>query len=398
MGKEVLIAMKKKSVVLITDVPTPYRNHLFSQLELEFQNYGLELVVWYMSKAVSNRNWFFDTKLLTYKHEFFKSSEIQYNNYILHLNFRVIFKLFSIRHNVNLLILGGSWNAPVAVLTLLFRKIVGINKMLFWAEANRHSQSISAKPVLWFRNFLVRSVDGFICPGEVAIDTISNDWGFAGKRFFSLPNIVDEKKIPYSHKTSAESKSNLADIPNWLGYRRRFVITARLFERDKGVVNFLTMIKEIIKRDTIIVILGDGPDRNLVENFISSNSLTNIVCVGWVDEKVVLNWYSEFDAFILPSFRDPYPLSAIEALWCGLPLLLSQRCGNFVDVVSENVNGFSFDPCNSFDVVGKFTLIQDLTDEEIELMGKKSRELAFARFSSDKIVRQFVEQTVSFLE
>lgn len=44
----------------------------------------------------------------------------------------------------------------------------------------------------------------------------------------------------------------------------------------------------------------------------------------------------------MPSLSDPNPLTCIEALWSGLPLLVSNHVGNYPEVVKEDKNGFVF--------------------------------------------------------
>ena len=105
-----------KSIILITDVPTPYRIHLFNLLAMEFSKRGFELVVWYFARTVSNRNWVIDEGSIKHRYEVFKSREIRYNNYILHFNVSIIFKLYAVKDGLALLLVGASWNSPANVL------------------------------------------------------------------------------------------------------------------------------------------------------------------------------------------------------------------------------------------------------------------------------------------
>ena len=52
-------------------------------------------------------------------------------------------------------------------------------------------------------------------------------------------------------------------------------------------------------------------------------------------------------AFILASTTDQWGLVVNEAMACGLPVLVSNRCGCAVDLVRDADTGFTFDPFNT---------------------------------------------------
>ena len=49
------------------------------------------------------------------------------------------------------------------------------------------------------------------------------------------------------------------------------------------------------------------------------------------------------DLFVFPSYHEGLPVSALEAMACGLPLVCSKIRGN-VDIVKDGENGYLFDP------------------------------------------------------
>jgi UDP-glucose:(heptosyl)LPS alpha-1,3-glucosyltransferase len=56
-----------------------------------------------------------------------------------------------------------------------------------------------------------------------------------------------------------------------------------------------------------------------------------------------LPWYSAADALMLPTLYDPFANVALEALACGLPIIVSNACGA-MDVVEPGVNGWIVAP------------------------------------------------------
>lgn len=92
--------------------------------------------------------------------------------------------------------------------------------------------------------------------------------------------------------------------------------------------------------------------------------------------------YAAADLFVLPSLRDPSPLSAVEALAAGLPLLLSDKAGN-VDEVLTPGNGWRFSPERPIEMRSLLKSILRLTRSELAAMGEVSRSKYVDEFDSD---------------
>lgn len=86
---------------------------------------------------------------------------------------------------------------------------------------------------------------------------------------------------------------------------------------------------------------GDGELRNDIEK-ISKNSNIDVSILNYLSQEEVAQLYCVVDFFLMPSLSDPNPLTCIEALWSGLPLLVSNHVGNYPEVVKEDKNGFVF--------------------------------------------------------
>ena len=112
-----------------------------------------------------------------------------------------------------------------------------------------------------------------------------------------------------------------------------------------------------------LVIVGDGPERSMLEARIRSLSLERLVRLpGFRQYNSLPAIYSGARAFILPSAFEPWGLVVNEAMAAGLPVLVSNRCGCAPNLVRDGVNGFTFDP---HDQQGLARLLGELARDEL---------------------------------
>ena len=84
---------------------------------------------------------------------------------------------------------------------------------------------------------------------------------------------------------------------------------------DKGIVEFAQAAEQLGGRATFVWIGPDDPEK---KDAIS----TQLSHVRFLDfSPVMQEWYSAFDIFVLPSFREGLPKSAMEASAIGLPIV-----------------------------------------------------------------------------
>jgi glycosyltransferase involved in cell wall biosynthesis len=88
--------------------------------------------------------------------------------------------------------------------------------------------------------------------------------------------------------------------------------------------------------------VGDGPDREAVELRARELGIVrDSLFLGYQDD--VAPYYAAFDALILPSANEGTPVSAIESLAGGRPVVAT-AVGGVPDVVRDGVDGFLVQP------------------------------------------------------
>jgi N-acetyl-alpha-D-glucosaminyl L-malate synthase BshA len=151
-------------------------------------------------------------------------------------------------------------------------------------------------------------------------------------------------------------KNNIEVIPNFIClkeykldnndfYKKRFapnnekvICHVSNFRKVKRIEDVIIAFEGISKEmDVKLLLVGDGPERARLEQ-ISRNSKfsKNIFFLGSLKStKEVLNIS---DLFILPSSKESFGLSALEAMACGVPVIASDS-GGIPEVISHGKSG-----------------------------------------------------------
>jgi N-acetyl-alpha-D-glucosaminyl L-malate synthase BshA len=159
----------------------------------------------------------------------------------------------------------------------------------------------------------------------------------------------------------------------------------RAVKRVRDVVRIFARIRESIP--SVLVMVGDGPDRRDAEEEAQELGVEHDVqFLGRIDAVAPL--LASADLFLLPSDRESFGLSALEALAVGVPVVGS-RAGGLPEVVREGETGVL---CAVGDVAGMARAATDILSDERRWaeMSRRAADDARARFSPDGIVNQYV--------
>ncbi len=206
--------------------------------------------------------------------------------------------------------------------------------------------------------YFINNVDCLICL-SVQWKTFFTE-NFNPKRIEIIANIID---YPVVYKSIPKEKEL---VFLFLGY----------IHKQKGIFDLLELIadnKEKYSGKIKIVIGGNGEVEKL-RRLITENQLSPIVeFVGWVTKDEKANWLKKTDVYILPSYYEGLPISILEAMSYGHPII-STNVGGIPEIVKTNKNGILITP-------GNFNEIEEAIDffvnkpEQIKVFGQVSKQL-----------------------
>ena len=133
--------------------------------------------------------------------------------------------------------------------------------------------------------------------------------------------------------------------------------------KNKGIYKAIELFKILkkIKPNIEFKIAGIGPDYDKVYETIKS--LKDIEMLGFVDGNDKSNLFQSSDIYLFPSEHEGMPISVLEAMYFGLPILTT-KVGALNDFFEEGIMGFSSDFDNYIEVM-KERLIQLVSERQL---------------------------------
>lgn len=222
------------------------------------------------------------------------------------------------------------------------------------------------------RGFLHHFVHGAFCGGKshrrylVAL-------GMAENRIWEKYDVVDNDYFSSATAkilaSAAEAREALALPSNYFLYVGRFAPEKNLFR----LLQAYRAYRDANPDGWRLVLVGDGPQRQQLADVASGLVLTDLVWPGFKQIGELPPYYALASAFILPSAVEPWGLVTNEAMACGLPVLVSNRCGCAADLLVQGHNGYSFDPYDVNQITLSMLKVSSLDEGTRRRMGNSSR-------------------------
>jgi len=136
------------------------------------------------------------------------------------------------------------------------------------------------------------------------------------------------------------------------------------------------------------LILGGEADKDIREILSREKKQLsrNMQLLGYVENLVSI--YNRNDVFIAASVSDNGPSTLLEAMACGVPVIVSKNCG-LSELIEHGREGFIYDPLD-IKTLRKYIIWFINNKNKIPEMGEKAREKAM-HFKLDDYVPQFFE-------
>lgn len=205
------------------------------------------------------------------------------------------------------------------------------------------------------------------------IIVLSRSWFDYFSRYLPAEKLEVVYNPSSTYDGSITRKSNIKPVLLFMGR----------YGQRKGTNDLLKAARMLEPGSFLLKMYGDG-EVDEVRSFVENNGLTDSVEVnGWVDHGGVSGVYDSADILVLPSYAEGLPMSVLEAMGRGLPVV-STGVGGIPEAVLDCDNGYIVAPGDIVKLSERLSLL--IKDRELrERMGKRSLQLAGERFSAESI-------------
>ena len=152
----------------------------------------------------------------------------------------------------------------------------------------------------------------------------------------------------------------------------KMIISIGELDDNKNHIIVIKALARLERNDFKYIICGAGPNKDML--------MAEAKRLGIGDHVVLAGYRSDIpdilnaaDIFVFPSYHEGMPVSALEAMACGLPIICSEIRGN-IDIVNEGDNGYLFGTSDFNTLSRKIALLMDDAGNR-KNMGKKNKEL-----------------------
>ncbi len=190
-----------------------------------------------------------------------------------------------------------------------------------------------------------------------------------GKKFMIINNGVEDKPIKNLKKISLETI---------------FVISICRFVEQKNIKEILNIASKLPNLN--FTIIGNGPLWDQMNYWIKKNNLDNVRLIG--EQKDIFKYLYQSDIYLSTSLYEGLPISILEAMSIGLPIVASNVIGN-CDTIQQGVSGFLYQLNDSNTAVSYLVKLAENVD-----LRRKIGSAAFKRqrkiFSKNSMILNYI--------
>ncbi len=227
------------------------------------------------------------------------------------------------------------------------------------------------KQLSWGKNFLkevLKRVDIFIC--------LTEEWKFYFEQNLGLNNVsILGNPIKIQDSVTVKPLNHVISLL-FLGS----------INSKKGIFDLLIFLESNIyfkNKQIQLTIGGTGEVEKLTSLIQDPIFLNQINYIGFVTGKLKDDAIKDCDVFILPSYYDGLPVSILEAMGHGKPVI-STRVGGVPSIVKENNNGWLF---NAGDFKQLDKIFDDIIHKKFPLkLYQQNAYNTASEFSSEKVL------------
>lgn len=364
-----------KNIVIVTNIPSPYRVKLFDTMRKNYSEYKITVV--YQNRGNFDRSWQIPQEMIcndVFLDAFTMTVKDQFDKKVLRFP-RGVWKNFrKLKPDVVVI---SEYN-PVSLMVMLWCRVHRV-KYISWTDGTYEYEKGISRLQKLSRRLMIGYAAAYIASST---ESKKNQIRYGAKEedIYLSYLTVDTNKLYYEREEF---------------HNKKLLFVGRLVE-TKGIDLLLDALCKLKMKDYTLTIVGDGADEEKLQKQVQALGLEkNVVFAGFHEGEELRAYYRENDIMVFPSRRETFGLVVLEAMCHSMPVICSKYAGCVNDLIVDGVNGRIIDPDDGEQLAGTIDAI--LFDvEAIKRMGqlayKKSK--SFSLMDSSNTFMQAIEKTL----
>ena len=323
-----------KKVIVVTNIPNPYRIPLFNEMWRLCNDRKIEFKVIFGAQNYARRKFVLDMNDCLFPYEILDSQKINFGNLE-----KIVFTYKGLlnalaKEKPDCIIINGF---SVGTLRLWWRSWFTKTAYIIWSGTVKSRGGKFSFLRILQRKMLRRRASAFVAYGQRAKEYLQ-ELGAASEKIFIARNTVDTRF--FSEQTDRERLKLSPDV-----LRLHFTYVGFII-RKKNLLQLLKAVKilSLQRTDFVLDLIGDGQDKVYFEDYVKANQLEKVVhFAGFVQKSNLPTWLAKSSCFVFPSNYDIWGLVVNEAMAAALPCISSVNSGVTVDLIEDGKNGFAVD-------------------------------------------------------
>ncbi len=242
----------------------------------------------------------------------------------------------------------------------------------------------AVKKYQWLRRLCSLAIHKVVTVSEDLEQWLAHDVLIPRKKLALVVNGVDTEFFntgfsesllpsPYSDKLVFGHVARLHAIKNQCFFLKAFLVACQR--------------SEDFAHNSILVVVGDGPDRDKLNQYVFDNEelMSRVVFVG--SQTNVKQFYRWFDVFLMSSIAEGIPMTLLESMSMEVPHLVT-RVGGINEVISEGETGLSVVADDLEGYVHSMLILYERSDYRTTL-GRQARKRVVQKFSQKQMVASY---------
>jgi len=325
---EAINNISRKRVALMLNIIAPYRLPLIKELAKHFH---VRVMV---SKTEDNRAQLWDTYVVQELQKLsiewekvwgitiilprFRRGE-RFDQRYIHINPGYFLSLFRFHPDVIITLEMGFRSIVALLYGFLFHKPVWV-----WWGGTLHTESSIGFIKRNWRKIFVKIVSRWISYGQLSTEYLLS-LGVPREKILQIQNCIDESlfRVKYVKSLQIEPRPVLLYV-------------GQLVKR-KGIDLLLQAASKVQQKGLkfSLMLVGSGPEEETLKEMAQELGLSNIYFFRGKSYSEIPSIYKNADVLVLPTLEDVWGIVVNEALWSGLPVLVSRYAGCATEIVPE---------------------------------------------------------------